>query len=115
MSFARSWGLKKRKRNPGSEPRKTAAAPAGQRQFRVAPQCFEDLRHWVQTAPKTADRIMRLMTLTLRDPFTGIGKPELLSREDGTWSRRITDEHRLTYRVTSTDVHFIQARFHYSR
>ena len=54
---------------------------------------------------------MRIMAETVRDPFTGIGKPEPLKGEEGVWSRRITAEHRLTYRVTPSDVHFIQARF----
>ncbi|HYW14261.1 MAG TPA: Txe/YoeB family addiction module toxin [Longimicrobium sp.] len=79
------------------------------------PHCFDDLRYWVQTDQKTAERIMKLMSETLRDPFEGIGKPEALRGAGGLWSRRITDEHRLTYRVTSADVHFLQARFHYSK
>jgi toxin YoeB len=73
------------------------------------------LRYWVQIAPKTADRIMRMITETMRDPFDGIGKPEPLKREEGLWSRRITDEHRLTYRVSPDHIHFLQARYHYSR
>lgn len=79
------------------------------------PQCFDDLRYWVQTDQTTAERIMKLMSETLRDPFEGIGKPEPMRGVGGMWSRRITDEHRLTYRVTPEDVHFLQARFHYSK
>lgn len=62
-----------------------------------------------------ANRILDLVRATLRDPFTGIGKPEALRKRNGIWSRRINDEHRLTYRVTDEHVDFLQARFHYSR
>jgi toxin YoeB len=51
---------------------------------------------------------------TLRDPFQGIGKPEALKYVlAGCWSRRITQEHRLVYRVGETRVDFLQARYHY--
>jgi toxin YoeB len=50
----------------------------------------------------------------LADPFAGIGKPEPLRREyAGCWSRRITREHRLVYRVTADRIDFLQARYHY--
>jgi toxin YoeB len=50
----------------------------------------------------------------LRDPFTGIGKPEPLKYEfAGCWSRRLTQEHRLVYRVTERRIDFLQARYHY--
>lgn len=58
---------------------------------------------------------MRIMSETTRDPFAGIGKPEPLKREEGLWSRRITEEHRLTYRVTADCIHFLQARLHYRK
>jgi toxin YoeB len=48
------------------------------------------------------------------DPFGGIGKPEPLRHEfAGCWSRRITQEHRLVYRVTADRIDFLQARYHY--
>jgi len=50
----------------------------------------------------------------MRDPFGGIGKPEQLRHlETGMWSRRITEEHRLVYRVTPQRIDFLQARYHY--
>jgi toxin YoeB len=50
----------------------------------------------------------------LRDSLTGIGKPELLRFVlTGCWSRRITQEHRLVYRVDATRIDFLQARYHY--
>lgn len=49
-----------------------------------------------------------------RDPFAGLGKPEALKRElSGLWSRRITDEHRLVYRVTNEEIVIISCKFHH--
>ena len=74
----------------------------------------EDLKHWVDTDRKTALRILTLVEDVLRDPFDGIGKPEPLRYLDpNTWSRRITEEHRLVYRVKSDRIDFLQAREHY--
>jgi toxin YoeB len=54
------------------------------------------------------------MDATLKDPFTGIGKPEPLKHVlSGAWSRRITQEHRLVYRVGVGRIDFLQARYHY--
>ena len=50
----------------------------------------------------------------MRDPFSGIGKPEPLKHlATGTWSRRITQEHRLVYLVSGERIDFLQARYHY--
>lgn len=50
----------------------------------------------------------------MRDPFMGPGKPEALRFElAGCWSRRITEEHRLVYRVTDERIDFLMARYHY--
>ena len=74
----------------------------------------EDIRDWVETARKTAIRILELIEAALVDPFTGIGKPEALKYEfAGAWSRRIAQEHRLVYRVGAGRIDFIQARYHY--
>jgi toxin YoeB len=75
---------------------------------------LEDLRFWVKTERHVAVRILDLVEAILRDPFQGIGKPEPLRLQDaGCWSRRITQEHRLVYRVTSGRIDFLQARYHY--
>jgi len=75
---------------------------------------IEDLRFWVKTDRNAALRILELVEATLRDPFQGIGKPEALKYVlAGCWSRRITQEHRLVYRVGETRVDFLQARYHY--
>jgi toxin YoeB len=74
----------------------------------------EDLRYWIATDRKTALRILDLMAAIVADPFVGIGKPEQLRFTlAGLWSRRITQEHRLVYRVVGDRVEFHQARYHY--
>ena len=74
----------------------------------------QDLRDWVNTDRKVALRIFELIEAVLRDPFTGIGKPEPLKYVlAGCWSRRITQEHRLVYRVSESRIDFLQARYHY--
>jgi toxin YoeB len=73
----------------------------------------EDLRYWVETDRRTALRILELIE-ALRNPFTGIGKPEPLKYVlAGAWSRRISQEHRLVYRVSEARIDFLQARYHY--
>ena len=75
---------------------------------------LEDLRFWVKTDRNAALRILELVEATLRDPFQGIGKPEALKYVlAGCWSRRITQEHRLVYKVRETRVDLLQARYHY--
>ena len=62
----------------------------------------------------TALRILDLVEAILRDPFEGIGKPEPLRFHlQGCWSRRITQEHRLLYRVGDDRIDFLEARYHY--
>jgi toxin YoeB len=74
----------------------------------------EDLRYWVETDRKAALRVLELMAAVLSDPFAGIGKPEPLRFDlAGCWSRRITQEHRLVYRVSADRIEFVQARYHY--
>ena len=74
----------------------------------------EDLRHWIKTDRNTAMRVLDLVEGVLREPFHGVAKPELLRYVlEGCWSRRITQERRLVYRVTDDRVDFLQARYHY--
>lgn len=77
-------------------------------------ECLEDLRWSVETNRKTAVRVLDLIDAIMRDPFDGIGKPELLKHLGSSlWSRRITAEDRLVYLVTEERVHLLQARYHY--
>lgn len=74
----------------------------------------EDLVWWIKNDRKTALRILELVEAVIKDPFVGIGKPEPLRHEfSGCWSRRITQEDRLIYRVTADRTDFLQARYHY--
>lgn len=59
-------------------------------------------------------RINRLIEDTRQTPFTGLGKPEPLKHElSGYWSRRITDEHRLVYKIDDGRIVIAQCRYHY--
>jgi len=74
----------------------------------------EDLRYWVETDRRVALRALEIVEAVLREPFTGIGKPEPLKYlASGTWSRRLTQEHRIVYLVTNDRIDFLQARYHY--
>ena len=78
------------------------------------PEFREDLRYWVETDRRTALRVFDLSEAILRNPFSGIGKPEPLKYlAPGAWSRRLTQEHRLVYLVKDDRIDFLQARFHY--
>jgi toxin YoeB len=75
----------------------------------------EDLRYWVETDRRTALRVLTLVEAIMREPFSGIGKPEPLKYLGaGVWSRRITQEHRLVYVVSNDRIDFLQARYHYT-
>lgn len=75
---------------------------------------WEDYLSWQNEDRKTLKRINQLIADALRDPFTGIGKPEPLRHVlTGAWSRRIDGVHRLVYYVTDEHVVILQARDHY--
>jgi len=78
------------------------------------PEFREDLKYWVKTDRKIALRAFELIEAIMRDPFQGIGKPEPLRYlASGTWSRRLTQEHRIVYMVSDDRIDFLQARYHY--
>lgn len=78
------------------------------------PEFREDLRYWVETDRTTALRTLQLTEAVMRDPFAGPGKPEPLKYLlAGCWSRRITQEHRLVYKVSEKRIDFLQARYRY--
>ena len=73
-----------------------------------------DLRYWAKAQPRLVSRVLELVEAIRRDPYTGIGKPEPLKHlGGGLWSRRITDEHRLVYRVEGSLITLLTARGHY--
>ena len=83
------------------------------------PNGWEDLEYWIDYDPDTAKRIKDIIKSILQDPFRGLGKPEPLKYDlTGYWSRRITGEHRIVYKVSGTKgvdqkCLIIQCRFHY--
>ena len=78
------------------------------------PHGWDDYTYWHTADRSIVKRINRLIDDARRDPFAGIGKPEQLRHAlSGTWSRRITEEHRLVYLVDGDDLVILQARYHY--
>ena len=77
---------------------------------------WEDYVYWQQNDLKVLQAINDLIRDIRRDPFKGLGKPEPLKHSlAGWWSRRITREHRLVYRVSGRDaelLEIIQCRYH---
>ncbi len=75
---------------------------------------WEDYLYWQQTDKKLLKRINELLKVISRSSYDGIGKPEPLKHAfSGYWSRRITDEHRLVYKVEGEMIKIAQARYHY--
>jgi toxin YoeB len=86
------------------------------RTLALAAEALDDLTHWVETDPRKARRILKLVEEVLRTPFTGAGKPEQLRHiGSGIWSRRIDLEHRLVYSVEPNAIRILQCRYHYER
>jgi toxin YoeB len=75
---------------------------------------WEDYLYWQRTDRKILRRINALIKEVQRTPFAGIGKPEPLKHGlSGYWSRRITDEHRIVYKVEGDSLFIAQLRYHY--
>ena len=77
-------------------------------------EAWEDYLYWQKQDRKIVERINKLIQEVKRDPFSGVGKPEPLKHAlSGFWSRRITDEHRMVYRVEGASLQIAQLRYHY--
>jgi toxin YoeB len=82
--------------------------------IQVQPEALEDLRHWMKEDRRIALKVLDLIEAARRNPFDGLGKPEPVKHLGAdTWSRRITQEDRLVYRITDTHIDILQARYHY--
>ena len=69
---------------------------------------------WQTTDKRVLKRINMLIRDIQRNGNQGIGKPEPLKHElSGYWSRRITSEHRLVYKMTETEIRIAACRYHY--
>ena len=78
------------------------------------PEAFDDFQAWAVADKKVFARIGSLIKDIMRSPLSGIGKPEPLKHNlSGFWSRRITDEHRLVYKVEKDTIYIVSCKFHY--
>ena len=87
------------------------------RENRFVRDAWSDYVWWQGQDRKTLKRINLLIEAAVREPFSGIGKPESLvgnlSGLSGYWSRRIDDANRLVYRATDEAVVIVACRYHY--
>ena len=78
------------------------------------PTALDDLRYWLKTGKRQAERVLALLEEIRRTPFEGTGKPEPLRFQlAGCWSRRMDREHRLVYQVEEAEIVVIACRYHY--
>jgi toxin YoeB len=88
--------------------------PRQKREAVFHPEFIEDLRYWVKTDCRVALRALEIVDAVLDEAFTGIGKPEPLKYlAPDTWSRRLTQEHRIVYVAKDQRIEFLQGRYHY--
>lgn len=79
-----------------------------------ADEAWEDYLYWQTQDKRMVQRINKLIQEIRRESFAGIGKPEPLKHAfSGFWSRRITDEHRMVYKVEDDALLLAQLRYHY--
>ena len=77
---------------------------------------WQDYLWWQAQDRRVLKRINLLIQDVVRNGNAGIGKPEALKHDfAGYWSRRITDEHRLIYKVVDDEVRIAACRYHYGR
>jgi toxin YoeB len=77
-------------------------------------QAWDDYLYWQTQDKKMLERINKMIRETQRTPFEGLGKPEALKHAlSGFWSRRITEEHRMVYKVEEDGLLLAQLRYHY--
>jgi len=84
------------------------------RQLTFDNEAFDDFCNWAIYDKKIFKKILELLKSIKRTPDQGIGKPELLKfNQSGYWSRRITDEHRLVYKVDENNIYIASCKGHY--
>ena len=77
-------------------------------------EAWQDYLFWQKQDKVVVKRINELVAACKRDPFAGIGKPEPLKYAlAGFWSRRVTDEHRMVYKIENDALLIAQLRYHY--
>lgn len=84
------------------------------RKLLFTPLAFEQYNEWQMENKQVFARLKKLLTEAARTPFEGTGKPEPLKYDyAGCWSRRLTDEHRIVYKVEQEWIEIIACKFHY--
>jgi toxin YoeB len=84
------------------------------RKILLEDNAIEDFEFWSKNDVKILKKIAELFIAISKNPFEGIGKPELLKGNlTGYWSRRITGEHRIVYAVYKDKIIIISCRYHY--
>jgi len=79
-----------------------------------ADEAWEDYLYWQKNDKNILKRINTIIKEIRREPFAGIGDPEPLKYNwSGYWSRRITKEHRIVYKIKENAVFIAQCRYHY--
>jgi len=85
------------------------------RDIKFSRDSFNEYLVWKEIKPVVFDKINDLIIDILREPFKGLGKPEPLRNNfKGYWSRRITDEHRLIYKVENETIFIAKCHGHYN-
>jgi toxin YoeB len=84
------------------------------RKILFTPIAFEQYNDWQIENKQVFTKLKKLIKETAKTPFEGTGKPEALKYDyAGCWSRRITDEHRLVYKIQEDWIEIIACKFHY--
>lgn len=84
------------------------------RDYLFSALAFEQYNEWQMENKQVFARLKKLLTEAARTPFEGTGKPEPLKYAyAGCWSRRLTDEHRIVYKVEQEWIEIIACKFHY--
>jgi toxin YoeB len=86
------------------------------RNFLFSPEAFEQYNEWQAGNKQVFNKLKKLIQEAAKTPYEGTGKPEPLKYDyAGCWSRRITDEHRLVYKVTEDLIEIVSCKFHYKQ
>lgn len=84
------------------------------KEVEFSPTAHRQLKEWEESDRKIYHRIDELLKAIQDEPFRGMGKPEPLKHQfQGYWSRRITKEHRLVYKVTAHSIIVVSCKYHY--
>ena len=84
------------------------------RRVTFTPEAWEEYLYWQSHDKQILKKVNQLLKDSQREPFSGIGKPEPLKNDlSGSWSRRISDVHRLVYIVNDIEIQVTSCRYHY--